>query len=115
MRSQAGVGNAHGTGNILAFSRPLQVLDLSFGFVDDQIAIVVHQRHALDHVRGILYAAIDAFLAALADAMHIVVLEPVDVCCEQGLLDLLELRLADDGFNLFHTLLFLGWFVSIRV
>ena len=45
MRSPAGVGNTHCTGNILAFSRTLQVLDLSFGFVDDQIAIVVHQRH----------------------------------------------------------------------
>ena len=46
VRSPAGVGDAHGTGNILAFSRSLQVLDLPFGLVDDQIAIVVHQRHA---------------------------------------------------------------------
>ena len=46
VRSPTGVGDAHGTGYILAFSRSLQVLDLSLGFVDDQIAIVVHQRHA---------------------------------------------------------------------
>ena len=85
------------------------------GRIDETVAADDGQRHALDHVGGILDATIDAFLAALADAMHIVVLKPVDVCFEQGLLDLLELRLSDDGFYLFHTLLLLRRIVSIRV
>ena len=78
-----------------------------YGRFDEAVAAYDGQRDALDHIRGILDTAINTFLAALADAMHIVVLEPVDVRSEQGLLDLLEFRLADDGFNLFHTLLLL--------
>ena len=73
------------------------------GRIDKLITADDGQRHALDHVRGILDATVDALLAALADTVHVVVFEPVDVCSEQGLLDLLEFRLADDGFNFFHN------------
>ena len=77
------------------------------GRIDELVTAHDGQRHALDHVRGILDATVDALLAALADAVHVVILEPVDVRGKQGLFDLLEFRLADDGFNLFHTLLLL--------
>ena len=59
--------------------------------------------HALNDVGGVLHTAIDAFLPLLPDAMHIGVLNPVDVGCQQGFLHLIKLGLADDCFNLFHT------------
>lgn len=35
--------------------------------------------HALYNIGRVLYATIDAFLAALPDTMHVMVFEPVDV------------------------------------
>ena len=62
------------------------------------------QRHTLDDIRRILDATIDAFLSALTDTMHVVILKPINVRRKQGFLDFLKLGLPDDCFNLLHTL-----------
>ena len=57
------------------------------GYVQDDLHRWLHklvaahngQRHALYHVRRVLHTTVDSLLSALADAVNVVVLEPVDV------------------------------------
>ena len=56
------------------------------GRLYQRIATNDGQCHTLNHVRRILHATIDPFLTALSDAVYVMVLKPVDVRTEQGLL-----------------------------
>ena len=47
--------------------------------VEEYVATNDGDGHALDDIGTVLDATIDALLTALADAMHVVVLKPVDV------------------------------------
>lgn len=60
--------------------------------------------YTLDNISRVLHATINALLTALAYAVHVVILKPVDVGRKQGFLYIFELRLANNGFNLLHTL-----------
>jgi hypothetical protein len=73
------------------------------GRLHEHVAADDGQGNALDNVRGILNSAVDSFLAALADSVDIVILEPVDVRLQEGLLYILKPCFPDDGFNPFHT------------
>ena len=55
-----------------------------------------------NNVGGIHHTAIDAVLPVLADGLDFRIGEPVDVGVEERLLDILEVRLAHDGFDFFH-------------
>ena len=55
------------------------------------------QCHSLNDVSRVLHAAVYPFLSALSDAVYVMVLKPVDVRTEQGLLDLLKLRFPEIG------------------
>jgi hypothetical protein len=76
-----------------------------YGGIEEYVTTHNGDGHALDDIRAILYTTIDAFLTALSDAVYVVVLKPVDVRGEQGCLDLFELGLSDNCFNLLHTFL----------
>ena len=79
------------------------------GRLHEDVAADDGDTHALNDVGGVLHTAIDALLPLLPDAMHIGVLKPIDVGCQQGFLHLIKLGLADDCFNLFHTYITLCW------
>lgn len=63
--------------------------------------------HTLNHIGAINHTTIDALLTALTDAVTIMILKPVNVSCQQSLLDLLELGLTDNCLNFFHNLIIL--------
>ena len=75
------------------------------GALDKLLAADDGDVHALDHVGAVAHATVDALLTRLSDAVAVVILKPVDVRRKQRFLDILKLRLPDDRFNSFHTLI----------
>ena len=75
------------------------------GGLDKLVATNDGQCHTFYDVGRVLNATIDTLLSALTNAMHVVILKPVDVRRKQRFLDILKLRLPDDSFNSFHTLI----------
>ena len=75
------------------------------GGFDKLVATNDGQCHTFYNVGRVLNATIDTLLSALTNAMHVVILKPVDVRRKQRFLDILKLRLPDDSFNSFHTLI----------
>ena len=72
--------------------------------IKENIATHDSDSHTLNHVGTVLHSAVYPFLTALTNAMDVVVLKPIDVRRKQGCFYLLELRLPNNCFNLFHTL-----------
>ena len=99
---------AHEDASVAHLARVSYAQDDVDGGLQKLVAADNRHSHTLDDIGRILDATVDAFLAALPDAMHVVILEPVDVGTEQSLFDLLKLGLADNCFNLFHTLMING-------
>ena len=74
-----------------------------YSWIEKHVAAHDGDGDTLDHVGTVLYTTIDSLLTALADAVNVVVLKPVDVGRKQSSFHLLELSLTDNRFNLFHT------------
>ena len=49
------------------------------GWVEEHVAADNGDGHALNDVCGILHATVDTLLSALTNAVHVVILKPVDV------------------------------------
>ena len=73
------------------------------GLVAQFVADDQDQHHALDDVRFIHHAAVDAAVAGVARAPHIDVGEPLHAVFQQGFLRLLEPRSTDDSFDFLHN------------
>ena len=96
---------AHEDAAIAHLARVCHLQDHLYRRLHEVVAAHDGQRYALYHVRRILHTAVYPFLSALSDAMHVVVLKPVDVRLQQCLLHILELCLSDNCFNPFHIVL----------
>ena len=94
---------AHEDAPITDFARVCHLQDDLHRRLHELVAAHDGQCHTFNHVGRVLHTALDALLTALPDAMHVVILKPINVRMQQCFFHILELCLADDCFNSFHV------------
>ena len=84
---------------------------LEYGFdgrLHELVAANDGDGNARDDVSTVHHTAVNPLLPVLSDCFHFGIREPVDVGLKESLLDLLEMRLSDDGLDFFHNCFGLG-------